>query len=245
MFSIHSDPLASLGSQECGGQNIYVKCLAEELCHFGWNVDVFTRRDNSRKNTVADISKRARVIRLREGRCHTCRKRTFPVFPELFENFLKFIGGENRYDLFHGHYWDGGWMALEAAKKFRRPFVENFHSVGIVRMETQKKFRENLSESDYFVDRINLENRIARDAAAVISLSSSEKEALTRFYACPENKINVISGGVNLKHWPLIEPVKARETIGVDKNAFIILFVGRLEWRKGVGTLISADKTFA
>ncbi len=243
MFSIHSDPLASLGSQECGGQNIYVKCLAEELGRLGWSVDVFTRWDNSHKKRVADISKHSRVIRLKGGLVdYVPKKELFSIFPELFENFLKFIGSENRYELFHGHYWDGGWMALEAAKKFLRPVVENFHSVGIVRMETKKKFLKDMAKSDYFVERINLENRIVRHAAAVISLSDAEKEALTRFYACPKDKIKVIKGGVNFKHWPLLDREKARETIGVGKDAFVVLFVGRLEWRKGVGTILSAAK---
>jgi len=67
MFSIHSDPLAPLGSQESGGQNIYVRYLAEELEKFGWDVDVFTRWDSKHKKQIAYITKRSRVIRLKGG----------------------------------------------------------------------------------------------------------------------------------------------------------------------------------
>lgn len=140
MFSIHSDPLAPLGSQECGGQNIYVKYLAEELGKLGWRVDIFTRWDNPHKKEIAFISKNSRVIRLKGGPTAYVSKQTlFSFFPELFKNFLKFIDFKNCYDLFHGHYWDGGAMALMASQKFKKSLVQNFHSIGIVRMEAKKK----------------------------------------------------------------------------------------------------------
>lgn len=243
MFSIHSDPLASLGSQESGGQNIYVKYLAEELEKLGWATDTFTRWDSPHKKQIAYISKNSRVIRLKGGPVgYVPKSELFPIFPELFENFLEFTGRRNPYELFHGHYWDGGWMALEASQKFGKPFVENFHSIGIVRMETNKKFLTSDAENAYFANRVNLENRIIKNARAIISLAETEKQNLVRYYGCPEEKIKVIKGGVNLKHWPPVGKEKARKEIGMNGEPFIVLFVGRLEWRKGVGTLISAAR---
>ena len=243
MFSIHSDPLASLGSQECGGQNIYVKYLAEELGNFGWTVDVFTRWDSYHKKRVANISKHSRVIRLKGGPvAYVPKCDLFPVFPELTENFLKFIGQNENYDIFHGHYWDGGLMTMAMAQKFHKPFVENFHSIGMVRMETKKKFLPGFVENNYFRNRIDLENRIIKNAAAIISLAEPEKQNLVKLYGCPEEKVRVIRGGVNPHHWPPIEKSRARNELGLDMKSFVVLFVGRLEWRKGVGTLISAAK---
>lgn len=243
MFSIHSDPLVSLGSQESGGQNIYVKYLAEELGKLGWTTDTFTRWDSHHKKQIAYISKHSRVIRLKGGPLDYIPKHElFPILPELFDNFLKFIIYKDSYNLFHGHYWDGGWMALEASLKFQKPFVENFHSMGIVRMETKKKFLKTFADNNYFTQRINLENKIIKHASAIISLAESEKNSLVNLYGCPEEKVKVIHGGVNLKHWPTIEKDKARNEVGVPKNSFVLLFVGRLEWRKGTGTLISAAR---
>ena len=241
MFSIHSDPLAPLGSQECGGQNIYVKYLAEELDKLGWHADIFTRRDNPHKKQIAQISKHSRVIRLKGGPAsYIPKKDLFSVLPEIFENFKKFIDNRNPYSLFHGHYWDGGWMALEASRQFMKPFIENFHSIGIVRHETKKKFLNDGNETEYFQKRINLEKEIIKNSSYIISLAATEKENLEKLYNCLEEKIKVIKGGVNLKHWPHIEKEKARNAIGVSQKSFVILFVGRLEWRKGIGTLITA-----
>lgn len=242
MFSIHSDPLASLGSQESGGQNIYVRCLAEELGRLGWEVDIFTRLDNPHKKQVAHISKRSRVIRLAGGPVgYIPKKDLFPFLPDIFENFLRFINFKNPYFLFHGHYWDGGAIALKSSKKFAKPFVQNFHSIGIVRMETKKKFSDkNGEESSYATQRIVVEKEIIKNSSAIISLAESEKRELNEFYNCPEEKVFVIKGGVGVKNWPLIEKEKARDTLRLNKNQFIILFVGRLEWRKGIGTMIGA-----
>lgn len=241
MFSIHSDPLASLGTQETGGQNVYVRYLAEELEKFGWDVDIFTRWDSPHKKQIAHITKHSKVIRLKGGPvCYIPKKELFPILPEIFNNFLIFNNFQNPYHLFHGHYWDGGWMALEAHRKFQKPLVENFHSLGVIRMETQKKYLKTEEEHDYFVKRVNLENEIIRESSVIISLSETEKQNLNRFYGCPLEKVVVIPGGVNLKHWPLLEKQKVREYLKIKPEEFVVLFVGRLEWRKGIGTLISA-----
>jgi len=243
MFSIHSDPLASLGSQESGGQNIYIRHLAEELEKFGWIVDIFTRWDSAYKKQIAPITKHTRVIRLKGGPTkHIPKNELFPLLPEIFNNFLVFIDFKNPYDIFHGHYWDGGWMARQAHLKFRKPLVHNFHSLGIVRRETKKQYLKNGNEKDYFLKRLTAEKEIIESSSVIISLAQTELKNLNEFYGCPVEKIKVIPGAINLKHWPLIEKNKARERLGIKPEEFVILFVGRLEWRKGIGTLISAAK---
>ena len=46
MISEHASPLASLGGEDSGGQNVYVAELARRLGEMGHQVDVFTRRDS-------------------------------------------------------------------------------------------------------------------------------------------------------------------------------------------------------
>jgi glycosyltransferase involved in cell wall biosynthesis len=241
MFSAHSDPLAHLGSQECGGQNIYERYLMEELEKFGWDVDFFTRWDSGYKKQIANITKHCRVIRLKAGPVsYVPRDELFTLFPELFSGFLAFTNFENPYEIFHGHYWDGGWMALEAHRKFKKPFIQNFHSLGKIRMETKKKYKKNSIDDDYFTKRFNLESDIIKEASMIISLSETEKQNLEQLYRCPPEKNIVIPGGINLKHWPLMEKEKARQKLCLSGKEFVVLFIGRLEWRKGIGTLISA-----
>jgi len=243
MFSIHSDPLALLGSQESGGQNIYVRHLIEKLEKLGWSIDVFTRWDSHHKKQLTHLGKRSRVIRLKGGPVHYIPKKDlFSILPEILNNFLIFIDFKNPYALFHGHYWDGGWVALQAHLKFSIPLIENFHSLGMIRFDTKRRYFKNGNEQKIEEQRITLEKDIIKNASAIISLSEIEKNDLINLYGTPVEKIAVIPGGVDLKQFINTPRDKAREKLSFNKVDFILLYVGRLEWRKGIGTLISAVK---
>lgn len=241
MFGIHSDPLSPLGSQETGGQNIYIYSLMTELDKKGWSVDVYTRWDEFHKKSVIAVGKRSKIIRLKGGfPKYIPKDQLFDYLPELYDNFLDVINHKNHYCLFHGHYWDGGWMALKAHKQFGVPLVENFHSLGQVRFQTKKQYQINQNDTDFFENRIKLEKNIIKESSCIISLSETEKNDLQEFYDTPTEKIIVIPGGVNLKQFHPVEKEKAREITNLPKNNFILLYIGRMEWRKGIGTLISA-----
>ncbi|MDD5551588.1 MAG: glycosyltransferase [Candidatus Pacebacteria bacterium] len=243
MFSIHSDPLAHLGSQETGGQNIYVRSLAEELGKLGHKVDVFTRWDSTNKKHISQINKNARVVRLRGGKKSYVQKtELFNILPEVYLNFLKFIEVKDNYDVFHGHYWDGAWMALKAKCQFSKPLIENFHSLGKIRQATKKKYLTNKNETDYFQKRFDVEKETVERADAVVSLAKSEKESLVKIYDSIPGKVKVIPGGVNLQKFKPLSKEKARESLRIDQKNFVLLYVGRLEWRKGIGSLITATK---
>ncbi len=241
MFSIHSDPLASLGGQESGGQNIYIRYLVEELEKFGWKTDIFTRWDSPYKKKISHITKNSRVIRLKGGPVkYLPKKELFSIMPDLYNEFLSFDNVKNSYDLFHGHYWDGGWMALKAHKDFNKPLLQNFHSLGAIRQGIKKKYKMNAEEKEYFEKRFELEKDIIENASFVVSLSETEKDDLINMYQCRPEKVIIIPGGVNIRHWKEIPKEKARATSRIDMKDYVILYVGRLEWRKGIGTIISA-----
>lgn len=243
MFSIHSDPLAYLGSQETGGQNIYVRSLAEELGKLGHKVDVFTRWDSTNKKHISQINKNARVVRLRGGKKSYVQKtELFDILPEVYLNFLKFIEAKDNYDVFHGHYWDGAWMALKAKCQFSKPLIENFHSLGKIRQATKKKYLMNKNETDYFQKRFDVEKETVERADVIVSLAKSEKESLIKIYDSTPEKVKVIPGGVNLQKFKPVSKEKARGNLRIDKESFVLLYVGRLEWRKGIGTLITAGR---
>jgi len=243
MFTPHADPLAQLGSQESGGQNIYIRSLVTYLDKKGWSIDIFTRWDEPHKKSVSLMGKRSRVIRLKGGPAkYVPKNQLFDHFEELYSNFLNVIDHQNPYSLFHGHYWDGGWMAIKACRQFSKPFVENFHSIGMIRFKTKEKYLKNQNERIFIEKRTALEKEIIDRSSIIISLSETEKNDLHSLYEAPLEKITVIPGGVNLKQFTKIAKEKAREKLNINKDNFIILYVGRLEWRKGIGTLITAVK---
>ena len=241
MFTIHSDPLAHLGSQEAGGQNIYIRNVAEKLGKLGWEIDIFTRWDDPKKKQIVQLTKKVRVIRLKGGKTsYIPRSQLISILPEVYNSFRIFINFKNPYNLFHGHYWDGGLLATKAHSQFKKPLVENFHSLGIIKSQTKKKYLKNKNDYEYFVERLNIEAKIIKNSSIIISLAESEKQELNRFYGCPLEKVAVVPGGVDLEKWQPLDKAKSRETLKIAKDNFVLLYVGRLEWRKGIGTLISA-----
>ncbi|HWC09928.1 MAG TPA: glycosyltransferase, partial [Acidimicrobiales bacterium] len=48
LVSEHASPLATLGGEDAGGQNVHVAALASELGRLGHDVVVHTRRDDPR-----------------------------------------------------------------------------------------------------------------------------------------------------------------------------------------------------
>ncbi len=243
LFSIHSDPLAPLGSQESGGQNSYVYFLSKFLSHHGYDVDVYTRWDSPKKKQIVYIDDHARVIRLKGGPIAQLKKYDLMnVLPELFQGFLDFTKQEGTpaYELFHGHYWDGGWVAMQAAAHFKKPFIQNFHSIGLQRMQTFQRYETNQKAKDDFERRLKIEHDIIAASTLIISLAETEKRDLMEFYKAPADKLSVIPGGVDFRRFYNIHRTEARERLKLPEEEFLILYTGRLEWRKGIATLIHA-----
>jgi len=241
MFSMNSDPLAPIGTQENGGKEIYIRSLSSELSKMGWAIDVYTRLDNGHKKQIAFVGKNIRIIRLRGGPVKYIPNTEFlPLIPEIFQNFLEFNHNVNPYVLFHSHRWDGGIVALMAKEKFKTPLAHTFHTLGVQIIEIRKKYLKEEDKQDYLSERLNIESKIIKKADRIIALSNLEKESLEKIYGCPVSKITVIPAGVNLKQWKIIDKNKAREYLMVKPEEFVVLFVGRFEWSKGIGTLIHA-----
>ena len=79
MFSIHSDPLAKIGSRESGGQNIYVHELSRWLAKRNWQVDVFSRLTKKKKKRIQKIARGVNVIYLKAGEQKYFPKKKFGI----------------------------------------------------------------------------------------------------------------------------------------------------------------------
>lgn len=242
MVSVHSDPLATMGSHEAGGQNVYVNELSRALSRLGWEVDIFTRADRKRKKIVVSINKRVRVIRLRAGPMrYVPKSKLLPHLPEFIGNLLSWQKTNNAtYNLLHGHYWDGGWVVSRLKNILQVPAVETFHSLGIIRYNILKNFEPQSIHSEEFKNRITTEKEIIKFSDRIIAESPYEKEDLTKSYNVNPSKIKIIPAGVDPKKFKPLDKKICRQMLKLDEDAVIILYIGRLEWRKGIGTLISA-----
>jgi D-inositol-3-phosphate glycosyltransferase len=136
-------------------------------------------------------------------------------------------------------------MAEQARRAFAKPLIITYHSLGIVRKRTQEKFLGKTEDEKTFLERLAIERELASESSLIITLCESEKEDLIAHYGADPSKIAVVPGGVNLGQFKPISKDKARDAAGFDKKDFLLLFVGRLEWRKGVATLLHAVRILA
>lgn len=247
LVSNHADPLARIGSKEAGGQNIYVFYLTRFLCKLGMQVDVYTRWDKKNKKEVIKYNSHLRIIRVKAGpKRQVPRDDLVGVLDEFAENVLKRIRKEKlEYDIIHTNYWLSGLIGLRIAEKIRKPLVHVYHSIGQIRFESLKAFKLQKSDNDFFRKRKAAEQLIADKAAGIISTSPIEKEIIRDLFKIEEGKIKVITIGVDTRIFHPVNRKRARRAIGIPNNAEAVLYIGRIEWRKGIGTLLYAFKEIA
>lgn len=242
MISVHSDPLAKMGSHEAGGQNVYVNEVSRALSRLGWEVDIFTRADKKRKKKVVSINKKVRVIRLQAGPLrYVPKSKLTPHLPEFIGNLLSWQKANNAlYQIIHSHYWDGGWVASRLKNILQIPMVHTSHSLGYVRYNALKNYETVSIDTEEFKQRIATEKEIMEASDKIVAESPYERDDLTKYYNINPLKIKVIPAGVDMVKFKHLDKKICRQILKIDEDALIILYVGRLEWRKGVGTLITA-----
>ncbi len=218
LFSIHglirgTDPELGVDA-DTGGQVKYVLELAKTLGEQNEvaRVDLFTRLidDNLTSSDYAlpveELSEKTRIIRITCGGKKYIRKELlWPHLEEFINNTIRYIKSQKRTpDLFHGHYADAGYVAMELSAAFDSPFVFTGHSMG--RNKKTKLLLDGVTER-----RINshyaMETRIAREELIIkranLIVTSTQQE-IDKQYGLYDNSQNqernfaVIPPGIDL-----------------------------------------------
>ena len=149
LFSLHglirSHDLEMGHDADTGGQVKYVLELVRNLSsrpEVG-QVDLFTRliRDKSVSSDYSaefeSIAEGARIVRIPCGGGKYIRKELlWPHLDEFIDRTLRFLKTETKDPtLFHGHYADGGYVAMTLATLFGVPFIFTGHSLGLNKQE--------------------------------------------------------------------------------------------------------------
>jgi len=234
MISEHASPIACLGGVDAGGQNVYVGQLAKHLARRGWQVDIFTRRDDPEQPDEVEWCRGARVIHVPAGPPRPIRKEDLlPCMGAFIEFFLERVE-QCRYDVAHANFFMSGIAAAEAKRALALPFVITFHALGKVRRLHQK-------EADAFpVARMAIEERIVRDSDRIISECPQDEDDLVHLYGANRAKLRTIPCGFDPEEFGPMDRDEARRRIGVDGKEPVLLQLGRMVPRKGVDNVIRA-----
>ena len=233
---VHTSPLDQAGTGDAGGMNIYVVEAAQNMAAMGVQVDIFTRRTNTDIADVVEVSPGVRVIQLNVGPVSGVTKEQLPkLIPELSVAFTQAMSHDH-YDVIHSHYWISGKVAMPVAKELGIPLVHTMHTMARV-----KNLNLAEGETPEPMIRVQGETQVVAAADALVANTDAEAASLVSLYeACPDNVL-VVSPGVNLKVFtPGSGRASAREVVGLDKDAHIITFVGRIRPHKGPEVLIRA-----
>ena len=193
MFSIHgllrSENMELGRDADTGGQIKYVIELGNALDKVDAvnRVDLFTRliadktvsEDYARP--VERVNDKFRIVRIQcGGRKYIRKERLWPHMDEFVDKTIKFIKREKLApDIVHGHYPDGGYVAMQLARIFGSPFVYTGHSLG--KVKEQKLLDDGLDKKEtikrYKIDhRIAVEEEILKCANMVVASTKQEVE---------------------------------------------------------------------
>ncbi|HEX7963685.1 MAG TPA: glycosyltransferase [Candidatus Saccharimonadales bacterium] len=242
MISDHADPLAKVGSKESGGQNVYVMNVAALLARNGHKVDVYTRWDARSKQEEVQVRPGFRVIRVAAGpRGYMPRDSFLHITDDFARRIQERVQREGlRYDVIFTNYWFSGVIGLQLAKLYDLPLTHVYHSIGQTKFETLQKVHPEEVDQALFAVRAQWEKRIAEQAASIIATSPVEQGDVIRLFGVPKKKVVCIPVGVDAQLFKPRSQRWCRQKLKLGTAGQLVLYVGRLEWRKGVATLIRA-----
>lgn len=235
-LSEHASPVALLGDEDAGGQNVYVDEMTRHLARLGYTIDVFTRRDSPDAPQIIEWAQGVRIVNLSVGPATPLPKDDlWPFMPEFRDSFLSFMEREEvHYNLIHGNFWMSGWVATQLQRRLGIPAVQIFHATGI----TKRRYQKSADTSP--VERIAIERGVARDVDRLIAHCPSEWTELVNDYEADPRKVLLIPSGVNLDMFRPVERSKARRRLGLDPDGKVIVYVGRLLQRKDIRNIVRA-----
>ncbi|MBO3749400.1 glycosyltransferase [Streptosporangiaceae bacterium NEAU-GS5] len=226
LVSEHASPLAALGGEDAGGQNVHVASLAIELGRLGHSVTVYTRRDSRKLSDEVPFATNVTVVHVPAGPPKKIPKDGILPHVPAFGNWLRARWRFDPPDVIHSHFWMSGLAALRGAAG-RIPVVHTYHALGTVKRRHQGKNDTSPRE------RLSAEAAIGRDAAAIIATCADEVDELIRMKV-PRTKSRVVPCGVDTD---LFHPDKRAK---LKPKRPRLLSLGRIVPRKGVDTIVEA-----
>jgi len=237
VISIHGDPSAESGSEEQGGQPIYIKDMCKLLSK-DYRIDIFTRKINKSKEEIKELFPDVNVIQIKAGPVEFIPKEEIYIhLNEFFMNTSRWVEKNKKsYSLLHSHYWYSGSVALKLKDYFEIPMVHNCHSLGRVKYDVLKEDRPPFADM-----RLLEEELILRRSNAVITSTPQEVKNIIDLYGVTGENIDLIRAGVDERLFKPIEKTEAIKETDLDFEK-TILFVGRITKAKGIRILIKALK---
>jgi len=217
-----------------GGLGRHVHALAESQARAGHDVVVLTQYAQQR--APEEIVNGVRIIRVPPDA---------PIVPLTEEHLLTWVASFEsaltrgvialarhwNADVIHGHDWMVAHTASAARDLMQAPLVMTMHA-------TEAGRHQGWLPSDLSRAIHGIEWWATYQAQRVIVCSEHMRWEVDQLFATPRTKTIVIPNGVDLEAWRVSRHAIAR--VRATYGRPLVVYTGRLEWEKGVHTLIDA-----
>jgi len=242
MLSAHTSPLEQPGNGDAGGMNVYVLELSRQLAARGIEVEIFTRATSRHQPTVVDVATDAqgsiRVHHVAAGPFEGLEKNDLPS--QLCSFVRDVLRAEverepGHFDLVHSHYWLSGQVGTVARERWNVPLVHTMHTMAKVK-------NAMLAEGDAAepIGRVYGEDEIVRLADRLIANTVEERRELVELYGADPDRVAVVHPGVDTQVFRPGRLDEARGVLGIDPDAAVVLFAGRIQPLKAPDVVLRA-----
>ncbi len=240
VLSLHTSPLAPLGGSKAGGMNAYIHEVSIALGASGWDIDVFTRRDDPTQPEVVAFAPGARLIHVQAGPTEVLETDELATFVDEFAAGVEAVRAREgvQYDLVHAHYWLSVAAGELLAARWHVPHLAMFHTLAEVKLRARASEREPQA-------RLEAERRLVLTCDRVVAATEHERQLLRQIYGVPRDRVAVVPLGVDREAFRPRDRAAARaalasQGLATDDGTRVLLAVGRLEPLKGFDILVRA-----
>jgi D-inositol-3-phosphate glycosyltransferase len=241
MLSVHTSPLEQPGTGDAGGLNVYVVEIARRLAARGVEVEIFTRATSSDQPAAVPLTDGVLVRHVVAGPFEGLAKNDLPGQLCAVTSGVMRVEARREpgwYDLVHSHYWLSGQVGWLVGERWHTPLVHTMHTMAKVKNAA-------LAEGDTPEPPVRIigEQQVVDAADRLVANTTAEAAELVELYGADPCRVAVVPPGVDLDTFTPAGPgakAAARRELGLDPDAHVVLFVGRIQPLKAPDVLVRA-----
>ncbi|MEP7160496.1 MAG: D-inositol-3-phosphate glycosyltransferase [Dermatophilaceae bacterium] len=238
MIAVHTSPLATPGTGDAGGLNVYVLQSALAMARRGVDVEVFTRATSGTQERLARVADGVTVRHVPAGPFGGLGKEDLPAQLCAFAaGVMQEVAAhpEGHYDVVHSHYWLSGQVGWLAAERWHVPLVHTMHTMARVK-------NAHLAAGDTPEPPVREigEAQVVSIADRLVANTDTEAAELVDLYGAKARRVRVVNPGVDLQTFTPADKAASRSLLGVGADDLLVAFVGRVQPLKAPDLLLKA-----